>query len=65
MEKQVCCPYCIVDDEFRPMAVVAEGRLICESCGHIVFPNDMAFKCPCQKCLEINLSKRIRRLRRR
>lgn len=56
------CPYCIVNDAFQPMRVLSNGRLICEKCGHIVFPHDTAFRCPCQKCLEINFSPRVRRL---
>ena len=27
-----------------------DGRQIYESCGHVVFPEDQAFWCPCQKC---------------
>jgi hypothetical protein len=57
------CPYCIADDKFHPMTVLSNGRLICKKCGHIVFPNDTAFRCPCQKCLEINFSSRVRELR--
>jgi predicted RNA-binding Zn-ribbon protein involved in translation (DUF1610 family) len=45
---------------FRAMKVLPNGRQICENCGHIVFPNNMAFRCPCPKCLEVNLSPRIR-----
>ena len=41
-------PYCIVDDKFPPMTVLSNGRLICQNCGHIVFPNDTIFRCPCQ-----------------
>jgi hypothetical protein len=57
------CPYCIQDDKFRVMNVLSNGRLICGNCGHIVFPDDSAFKCPCLKCVEINFSPKIRRLR--
>jgi len=39
------------------------GRQICEKCGHIVFPEDGAFQCPCLKCVEVRLSPKIRRLR--
>jgi hypothetical protein len=39
--KKVRCPYCVVDDNFRPMTVLPNGRLICKNCGHIVFPNDL------------------------
>jgi hypothetical protein len=58
------CPYCVEDDGFRAMNVLTNGRLICQNCGHIVFPDDSAFKCPCLKCVEINFSPKIRRLRR-
>jgi len=58
------CPYCVLGKGFRVMKVLQNGRQICENCGHIVFPNDMAFRCPCPKCLEANFSPRIRRLRR-
>ncbi len=61
--KEPRCPYCTVEDEFFPMTVLSNGRLICKNCGHIVFPNDTAFKCPCQKCQEITLSPRVRKLR--
>ena len=64
-QKEVRCPYCVVDGKFRPMTVLPNGRLICKHCGHIVFPNDTAFMCPCSKCLEISFSPRVRRLRRR
>ena len=62
--KQPRCPYCVLGSEFRPMKVLPNGRQICEKCGHIVFPNDRAFKCPRPKCIDVNLSPRIRRLRR-
>lgn len=61
--KEPRCPYCIADEKFFPMTVLSNGRLICKNCGHIVFPNDTAFKCPCQKCQEITLSPRVRKLR--
>jgi hypothetical protein len=46
------CPYCVSGIHFRPMRVLENERQICESCGHIVFLEDRAFSCPCQKCLE-------------
>ena len=46
------CPYCVAGGQFRPMRVLENGRQICENCGHIMFPEDRAFWCPCQKCLE-------------
>ena len=63
MPKEARCPYCIVNDQFRVMTVLSNGRLICETCGHIVFLNDGAFRCPCLKCVEIDFSPKIRRLR--
>ena len=63
--KETCCPYCVLGKGFRAMKVLPNGQLICESCGHIVFSNDTAFRCPCSKCLEVNFSPRIRRLRQR
>ena len=49
------CPYCVSNGEFRPMQILTNGREICEHCGHIVFPDDRAFWCPCQKCLEARI----------
>ena len=63
--KEARCPYCVLGLGFREMKVLANGRQICEHCGHIAFPNDTTFKCPCQKCLEVDFSPKIRRLRRR
>jgi hypothetical protein len=38
------------------MRVLENGRQICESCGHIAFPEDRAFWCPCLRCLEVRFS---------
>jgi len=46
------------------MRVLENGRQICEKCGHIIFPQDGAFKCPCLKCVEVDFAPNIRRLRR-
>jgi hypothetical protein len=54
------CPYCASGRAFKPMEVLENGRQICESCGHIVFPEDRAFWCSCQKCLEARFSARAR-----
>lgn len=58
------CPYCATGREFRPMKVLENGRQICESCGHIVFPRDRAFWCPCEKCLAARFSPKLRHLNR-
>ena len=46
------CPYCVSGTVFREMKVLGNGRHTCEECGHIVFPGDSVFWCPCPKCLE-------------
>ena len=58
------CPYCLSGTVFREMKVLENGRQICEKCGHIVFPRDKAFWCPCQKCLEAPSPPRTQSLRR-
>ena len=58
------CPYCIIDEKFLPMRRVAEGRLICGHCGHIVVRDDRKFRCPCAKCVEIDYSPRFRRFKK-
>src|SRR6266567_836658 len=55
-EKKPRCPYCILGTEFKAMHVLENGRQICEHCGHIVFPTEQAFWCPCQKCVEVQFS---------
>jgi hypothetical protein len=47
----VCCPYCILGDQFRPM-LQRPLWFICEHCGHIVIPGDFDFRCACRKCEE-------------
>ena len=37
------CPHCVLDGQFRRMRILENGSQICESCGHIVIPNDHAF----------------------
>jgi hypothetical protein len=37
------CPYCASGIQFRPRRILEKQRQICESCGHIVFPEDRAF----------------------
>ena len=57
------CPFCVSGAMFTEMKVLGNGRQICERCGHIVFPKDRAFWCPCQKCLEVRFSPTLRKLR--
>ena len=65
MSKEDRCPFCVVNGTFRQMTDLSNGRLICKGCGHIIFLNDKAFRCPCSKCLEIKFSPRLGRLRQR
>jgi hypothetical protein len=37
------CAHCVLNGQFRRMRILKNGRQICESCGHIVFPDDYAF----------------------
>ena len=55
-DKKPRCPYCILGAEFRVMRVLGNGRQICEHCGHIIFPQDRAFRCPCQECVEVHFA---------
>jgi hypothetical protein len=50
------CRYCVSEGQFRPMRVLENARQICEKCGHILFPEDKAFWCTCQKCLDARVS---------
>jgi hypothetical protein len=55
------CPYCVSEGQFRVMRVLENGRQICENCGHIIFPEDRTFWCPCQKCLEARFSPKLQK----
>ena len=54
MAEIVRCPYCVLDDHFRPMLSKREGWFICSKCGHTAIPENPEFKCFCQKCGEMN-----------
>lgn len=49
----VRCPYCVSEDEFRPMTAVGSGRYVCAKCGHLAMPDDTSFNCQCGKCAEL------------
>jgi hypothetical protein len=53
-EEIVRCPYCILDDHFRPMLQKPESWFLCSKCGHTTIPDKPDFKCFCQKCGELN-----------
>src|SRR5262249_34606270 len=52
-DQVVRCPYCVLDDQFRPMLRKPDW-FVCDKCGHVRLPGDPDFKCACQKCLELN-----------
>jgi hypothetical protein len=52
-EQVLCCPYCILGDQFTPM-LQRPAWSICEKCGHVAIPEDPDFKCSCRKCLELS-----------
>jgi hypothetical protein len=47
------CPYCVDDNNFRPMIEISDNRHICRECGHVVSPSESAFVCGCMKCLQL------------
>jgi hypothetical protein len=50
----VRCPYCVLDDDFRPMLPRPEGWFLCGKCGHTTIPENPEFRCSCKKCSELN-----------
>jgi hypothetical protein len=49
------CPYCVEGDDFKVMAVKADGHwLRCDRCSHTIMPDYPTFQCECQKCKEQN-----------
>ena len=47
------CPYCVEGSDFKVMLPIAGGDWHrCEGCGHVVFQNDLAFKCACLNCAD-------------
>ncbi len=51
--KVVRCPYCVLDDDFRPMVAHLDGRYICAKCGHLANPRDKDFRCSCPECVQV------------
>jgi hypothetical protein len=52
-EEIVRCPYCVLDDHFRPMSP-RPGWHICSKCSHTAIPEKPEYRCFCQKCGELN-----------
>lgn len=49
----VRCPFCVLDNDFRPMLSIARDRYTCTSCGHITVPRDQGFQCQCGRCTHL------------
>ena len=49
----ICCPYCLVGIEFRPMIAYKDGRFICRDCAHTVRPGVPEYRCSCRPCLRM------------
>ena len=59
--RAIRCPYCVDGREFRLMlARDSEECFLCANCGHIAMPKHPGFKCPCTKCIALNLRSRAR-----
>lgn len=53
-EVAVRCPYCVLDNEFRPMfRQPGKKRFVCICCGHIATPGAIHSTCHCPKCREM------------
>jgi hypothetical protein len=53
IEMAIRCPYCVLGYEFRPMVAHADGKFVCNKCGHLAIPSDNNFECACWRCLEL------------
>jgi hypothetical protein len=53
MQERVRCPYCVLDEEFRPMVAHVDGTHICSRCGHTTRPGEAAYQCRCLRCVKI------------
>jgi hypothetical protein len=53
-EEVTRCPYCVLDDHFRPMLLKPGGWFVCQKCAHIANPGKPYYECSCQKCEDLN-----------
>lgn len=59
--RQIRCPYCVERREFKLMLPHdTDGGYMCANCGHLATPGHPEFKCPCTKCIALNLRSRKR-----
>jgi hypothetical protein len=59
--KIIRCPYCVERGQFMPMAERSGGDWsLCDSCGHLVVPQNPAFKCTCAHCVQIEKAPKLR-----
>ena len=52
-ETVVRCPFCVLDNDFRPMLPTASGCYSCTGCGHLTVPSNQKFLCPCRRCTSL------------
>lgn len=51
------CPYCVERGDFKMMARTEDGDWYkCDSCSHIVMPNNQLFECRCVHCYRLGAS---------
>jgi hypothetical protein len=52
MTEQPRCPYCVANDDLRPMLTLSDGGHVCPKCWHIIPPPNSVYVCDCVQCLE-------------
>ena len=58
--RSVRCPYCAEGKQFKLMLNRdSDECYLCASCGHLWMPQQPEFKCPCSKCIALNLRNRV------
>jgi hypothetical protein len=57
------CPHCSSSHKLKAMRLLENGSQVCENCGHIVFRENKAFWCPCQKCLSSRFETMLKPIR--
>lgn len=50
----VRCRYCAFGRDFRPLTARADGRYVCEQCGHTASPKELMYVCSCRQCFRLS-----------
>ena len=54
-EVAVRCPYCVLENQFRPMfRQPGKKRFVCVGCGHVATPGPIHSTCHCPKCRQMS-----------